>query len=235
MLEPNKRNAFLAGLSTAEYDATRRYLAPLKLRVGECLHYLAGSVEDVVFPHSGLVTLNMPLRDNPGAAAALIGRDGIVGALAALARTPAASNAVVHIGGQASRLSAPSFRNLLDQNPSLHRHVARYTLASIAQVQQNVACNAVHPLEARICRWLLAIQAQCPGEKVALTQSTLAQMLGVRRTTVTQGVGRLEILGAIKCHRGYIQIIHPDDLERRSCECHRILNACVSKLLASFS
>jgi Mn-dependent DtxR family transcriptional regulator len=102
----------------------------------------------------------------------------------------------------------------------------------VAQSQQNALCHAVHPVEARICRWLLAIQSRCAGDKVPLTQSTLAQMLGVRRTTVTLVAGRLEALGVIRCHRGYMQIIDQDELEHRSCECHSMLNGYVTKLLA---
>lgn len=234
MLGPaNEKNAFLSELSTAEYGALRSHMAPLELRVGHCLHYLGDSVEEVVFPHSGLVAMSMPLRDNPGAAAALIGRDGLIGALPALAGAPAASDAVVHVAGQASRMSTASFRAVLDQNPSLRRRVARYTHALVAQSQQNALCHAVHPVEARICRWLLAIQARCAGERVTMTQSTLAQMLGVRRTTVTLVAGRLEALGVIRCHRGYMEIVDQHELEQHSCECQSMLNGYVSRLLTT--
>ena len=234
MLGPtSEKNAFISELSAAEYAALRSHLAPLELRLGQCLHYLGDSVEEVVFPHSGLVAMSMPLRDNLGAAAALVGRDGIVGALAALAAAPAASDAVVHIAGHASRMSAAAFRQMLDQNPLLRRRVARYSHAMVAQSQQNALCHAVHPVEARICRWLLAIQARSAGDKVPLTQSTLAQMLGVRRTTVTLVAGRLEALGVIRCHRGYMQIIDQHELEQHSCECHSLLNGYVNKLLAA--
>jgi CRP-like cAMP-binding protein len=226
------KNAFLSELSAAEYGALRGHLAPLELRVGHCLHYLGDPVEEVIFPNSGLIAMTMPLRDNPGAAAALVGRDGIVGAIAALAAAPAASDAVVHIGGQASRLSAAAFRYVLDENPSIRRRVARHAYAMMAQSQQTALCHAAHPVEARICRWLLAIQGRCAGDRVPLTQSTLAQMLGVRRTTVTLVAGRLEAAGVLQCHRGYMQIVNQDELERRSCECHALFNGYISKLSA---
>jgi CRP-like cAMP-binding protein len=227
------KNAFLSELSAAEYGALRSHLAPLELRVGQCLHYLGDAVEEVVFPNSGLIAMTMPLRDNPGAAAALIGRDGIVGAIAAVAAAPAISDAVVHIGGQASRLSAAAFRHVVDENPSIRRRVARYANAMIAQSQQTALCHAAHPVESRICRWLLAIQGRCAGDRIPLTQSTLAQMLGVRRTTVTLVAGRLEAAGVLKCHRGYMQIVNQDELKRRSCECHGLFNGYINKLLAS--
>jgi CRP-like cAMP-binding protein len=229
---PSEKNAFLSAISAAEYAALRNDLAPLDLRGGRTLQYLGEPVDDVIFPHSGLIAMSMPLRDNPGAAAALIGRDGMVGALAVLAGAPASADAVVHISGQASRISAAAFRQVLDQHPSLRRRVARHSHALVAQSQQNALCHAVHPVEARICRWLLTIQARCAGDKVPLTQSTLAQMLGVRRTTVTLVAGRLEAAGVIRCHRGYMQIVDQHELEHRSCECHAMLNGYVTKLLA---
>lgn len=226
------KNAFLSELSAAEYGVLRSHLAPLELRVGQCLHYLGDQVEEVVFPNSGLVAMTVPLRDNAGAAAALIGRDGIVGAAAAMASAPAACDAVVHISGQASRLSAAAFRYVLDENPSIRRRVARYSYGLIAQLQQTALCHAAHPVESRICRWLLAIQGRCAGDRVPLTQSTLAQMLGVRRTTVTLVAGRLEAVGVLKCHRGYLQIVNQQELERRCCECHAHFSGYMGKLLA---
>jgi CRP-like cAMP-binding protein len=225
------KNAFLSELSDAEYGELRSHLAPLELRVGQCLQHLGDQVEEVVFPNSGLIAMTMSLRDNPGAAAALVGRDGIVGLFGALAEAPAACDAVVHIGGQALRMSAAAFRSVFDKNPSIRRRVARFGYAMIVQSQQTALCHAAHPVESRICRWLLAIQERCAGERIPLTQSTLAQMLGVRRTTVTLVAGRLEAVGVLKCHRGYMQIVNQGELESRSCECHALLNRYIDKLV----
>ena len=68
-----------------------------------------------------------------------------------------------------------------------------------------------------------------------LTQATLAQMLGVRRTTVTLVAGRLEVAGVIKCHRGYIQITSQEQLERVSCECYAYVKACLAGLSSTLN
>ena len=228
-----ERNAFLSALSTAEFAALRSHFAPFDLRVGECLHYRGDRVDHVVFPLSGLVAMTMPARENGGAGVILIGRDGLVGAFAAEASAPATCDAEVHISGQGLRVSAPAFRHILEQNPSIRRHAARFDSAMMAQAQQTALCHAAHSVEARICRWLLEVEARSDSSKVPLTQSTLAQMLGVRRTTVTLVAGRLEAAGVIKCHRGYIQIISKEQLERSSCECYGHVSAYVAKLLAT--
>lgn len=233
LAQAHERNAFLSELSAAEFAMLRTHLVPLELRVGDRLEHLGTVVEDVIFPHAGLVAMTVPLRENPGAAAALIGRDGLVGAIAAAASAPATCNAEVHIGGPASRLSAAAFRYVLDQSPTIRRRLARYTSVLLAQLQQTALCHANHPVEARICRWLLDVHQRCGDSKVPLTQSTLAQMLGVRRTTVTLVAGRLEAAGVLYCRRGYMQIVNQDDLERHSCECFAHLRSYTAKILAA--
>jgi CRP-like cAMP-binding protein len=215
-----ERNAFLSELSAAEAAILRTHLVPFELRVGDRLHRVGAMVENVVFPHSGLVAVIMPLRGNIGAAAALIGRDGMVGAIAAAAAVSATADADVQIAGQASRMSAMAFRYVLDQSPTIRRRVARFTSAMLSYAQQTALCHANHPVEARICRWLLEVLDRSGSPKVPLTQSTLAQMLGVRRTTVTLVAGRLEAAGLLNCRRGYMQIVAREQLEKHSCECY---------------
>jgi CRP-like cAMP-binding protein len=218
--QAHEKNAFLSELNPPEFAMLRTHLAHFEMRVGESLHYFGDLVEDVVFPHSGLVALTMPLHDNPGAAAMLIGREGIVGAVPATAAAPATSDAEVHIGGAASRIPAADFRYIVDQSLAIRQRLARFTNAMLAHAQQTALCHANHSVEARICRWLLEVQDRSGSSKVPLTQGTLAQMLGVRRTTVTLVAGRLEAAGVLKCRRGYVQIMSQQELARHSCECY---------------
>jgi CRP-like cAMP-binding protein len=220
MMQPSDRNLFLSVLPAPESVLLQSHLAPCELRLGDCLHYIGEPIEDVVFPNSGLVALTVPQRDDAGPGVILIGRDGIVGGFAATASAPATCDAEVHIAGQALRMPASAFRDLLDQNAIIRRIAARFDTAMLAQAQQTVLCNAAHAVEARICRWLLEIQDRCGDGKVPLTQSTLAQMLGVRRTTVTLVAGRLEAMGVLHCRRGYMQIVSHAELERHSCGCY---------------
>ncbi|MGB6536445.1 MAG: Crp/Fnr family transcriptional regulator [Xanthobacteraceae bacterium] len=205
---------------------------PFELRVGERLHSQGDCVDDVIFPHSGLVTLTMPFRGISGAGVILVGRDGIVGGFAAAA-VPATCDAEVRIGGQAARIAATAYRDILDQNLSIRRYAARFDSAMMAQAQQTALCHAAHSVEERICRWLLEVQHRSGSSAVPLTQNTLAQMLGVRRTTVTLVAGRLEAAGVIKCHRGYVQIMDQAELERHSCECYSRVRTYLAQLFAA--
>jgi CRP-like cAMP-binding protein len=235
MLEgPHQRNAFLNALSASDLAALRSHLAPFDLRVGSILHDIGDRIDDIVFPQSGLVAMSIPLKDEAGAATTLIGRDNLIGGLAVV-EAPAHTKAEVHIGGQASRMSATAFRYVLDQHPNIRRLVALFDVASAMQAHWTSVCNAVHPVEARFCRWLLEIHDRIDNGNIALTQSTLSQMLGVRRTTITLVAGRLEAVGAFTCRRGYITVTRRAELEQRSCECYSQFKGQTARLFAGAS
>jgi CRP-like cAMP-binding protein len=192
--QPWDRNAFLAELSPSDYDLFRPHLTGFKLGRGERLQDFGQSIDHVVFPHDGVVAMTMPVRDG-GGGAILVGRDSIVGAVGAAAAAPALCDAEVYIPGGAARMSASAFRRVLDQSPAIRRLTACYTAALMMQVHQTALCNAAHPVERRISRSLLEVLDRGSGFDVHLTQSTLAQMLGVQRTTVNLAAGRLETAG----------------------------------------
>jgi CRP-like cAMP-binding protein len=229
------RNSFLSGLSVSEFALLGSHLTSFDLRVGDRLQEDGSRIEHVIFPHSGLVAMTISLRDGTGAGVILVGRDSMVGGFAAAACAPALGDAEVHIAGQASRISVSAFRNVLDQSPAIRRVAARFDSAMMAQSQQTALCNAAHSVEARICRLLLEIHDRGDGNRVPLTQNTLAQTLGVRRTTVTLAAGRLEAADALSCRRGYVQISNREELERRSCECYAHAKGYVTRLFAGTS
>jgi CRP-like cAMP-binding protein len=230
--QPTDRNAFLAELSPADYELFRPHLTSFNLTVGDRLQGLGAVVEQVVFPHGGLVAMTMPLRNGSGGGAILVWRDGFVGGFGAAATAPAMCDAEVYIGGRAARVSASAFRYVLDQSLVARRLAARHNAALMVQAHQTALCNAAHPVEARIARWLLEVLDRGGDFDVPLTQSTLAQMLGVQRTTVNLAAGRLEAAGVINCRRGYVQIARREQLERHACECYRNVKTYVSRLFA---
>jgi CRP-like cAMP-binding protein len=176
--EPRERNRFLAALDAADFEWLRPHLSPYELRVGKRLFYSGDEVEEVIFPHSGLVALTMPSPEESGALALMVGLDGVVGGSAAAADAPASCDAEVHIAGEGSRLLASFFRRALDEQPGIRRTAARFDNLMLAQALQTALCNASHPVEARICRWLLEIHDRISNDRVPVTQSTLAHARG---------------------------------------------------------
>ena len=218
--QPCDRNYILSELSELEFELLRLHLTSCDLRVGDRLHDSGKRVDQVIFPHSGLVAMTVSLRDGFGAGM-IVGRDGIVGGFAAAAAAPATCDADVYIAGRASRVSARVFRYVLERNPAIRHLAARFDSAMMVQTQQTALCNATHSAAARVCRWLLEVQDLSDDSRIPLTHSSLARMLGVQRTTVTLVAGRLETLGALTCRRGYMDIRSRAALERHSCECYK--------------
>jgi CRP-like cAMP-binding protein len=225
-------NWFLSELSSSEAAVLRPHLTSFDLKAGDCLHCYGDPIDKVIFPHSGLMVLTMPLHETAGAGLALMGREGVVGGFAAGASAPATTDCEVLIAGRASRMSASAFRHALEQNPGIRRLAARFDFAMLTSIQQTALCNAVHKVEGRICRWLLEMLDRNDSNRIPLTQQSLAVLLGVRRTTVTLVAGGLETDGALHCRRGHLQIVARDELERRSCECYTNARHFMERLFA---
>jgi CRP-like cAMP-binding protein len=225
-----KENAFIAALPAAECTLVTKHLLPFDLQVGQRLHGAGDIDADVIFPHSGLIALVVRGQSDGAAGVALVGRDGVVGGFTASMSVPASSDAEVHIAGRATRMAAPVFRELVDCHPTIRRLAARFDCAMIAQSQQTAYCNTVHPVEARVCRWLAEILDRSDEAWVPLNQAALAEILSVRRTTITLVVGRLEAAGVLRWRRGYADILDRAELGRRSCGCYAHMRGYVRRL-----
>ncbi len=218
ILQTTECNSFLRGLPQPEMAALRLHLVPLRLRAGDLLHDFAAPVQRVVFPHSGVVALGIPGPGGTGPGI-LVGREGLIGGFTAASGCPATCAAEVRIGGEAHCIPAGAFRDLVEDCPRIWRQLAIHEIATLVQVQQAALCHASHSVEARVCRCLLEIRDRIGSDRVPLTQSVLAQMLGVRRTTITLVAGQLEKTGALQCFRGFMVIRSAELLKRYCCDC----------------
>jgi len=138
-------------------------------------------LQHVYLPHSGVVSMMVSLSEGQTVEVAMVGRDGVIGAAAAVDAGPALTDAVVVVPGAASVLKAENLRAAADQSGVLRKHLARHEQALLVQAQQSAACNASHSVEARLSRLLLRARDLCDSEGLPLTQEFLAQMIGVRR------------------------------------------------------
>lgn len=226
------RNLFLSSLSPSDHRLLEPYISHVELHPGSYLHRKGRTIEHIFFPHTGLIMLAGSLENCTMRDIAVVGREAIIGGFAALAGAPAISDAQVHMGGSAARMPVDAFMAALELSSEIRRLAARCEIATVAQAQQSALCNAAHSVEARICRWLLEIADRCDGERLPLTQSELASMLGVRRTTITLVAGKLQMQGAIKCGRGHVHIADRAMLEQGSCECYAQVKSYASRLFA---
>jgi CRP-like cAMP-binding protein len=221
-LEHGRFNRFLATLPPHDFSLLAPYLRTLALDCGVMLHDVGEQVERVYFPHTGMVSLVAVMRSGATVETAAIGRGGVIGASAGLGASTAMARAVIQLPGTASWLSASHFHAAALQSQAIRDLIVRYNDLLLAQVQQSVACNALHPMEARLCRWLLQAQDCMDGNALPLTQELLGQILGVRRTTVTIAAQLLQSAGLIQYRRGLIRIVDRPQLLELSCECYAV-------------
>ena len=150
----------------------------------------------------------------------MTGRDGVVGAAAALNGRVSFNRAIVQISGQSLVCDLEDFKIVAKENPQMLSLIASHEQALFAQAQQSAACNATHNLESRLARWLLRAADLRGGDELHLTQEYIAEMLGVRRTSVTVVARTLQQAGMIKYTRGRIKIMDHAALHDTACECY---------------
>jgi CRP-like cAMP-binding protein len=197
----------------------------LTLARGALLFNNGERIERVYFPHGGMVSLQVTTEQGNMIETGTIGREGAVGLQTAFGMRVAFSRASVQIAGRFSVISAERLELAANQHPEIKDLAFRYTEAQWAEAQQIAACNAVHTADARLCRWLLQAAERVDYGDVPLTQEMLADMLGVRRTTVTLLAQELQERGIVSYSRGHIKVIDRTALEQRACECYRVLKS----------
>jgi CRP-like cAMP-binding protein len=213
-------NRLLASLRPADFELLRPQLKPFQL-VHEDLLFDAGDPVDwVYFPHSGVISLVVGLADGQRIETAMIGRDGVVGASTALDGRVALNTGIVQVAGEGSILDVETLRSLAERSAEFRTALMRHEQTLLAQAQQSAACNASHTVEARLSRWLLWTRDLSGSDTLGLTQEFLAQMLGVRRTSVSLVANTLQNAGLIRYRRGRIEITDLDGLRAASCECY---------------
>jgi len=222
-LEHGRFNRFLATLPPHDFSLLAPHLRTAPLERGMMLHDVGEKIEHVYFPHTGMVSLVVVMQSGATVETATIGRAGAIGARAGLGAQSTFARAIVQLPGTAAMLSAAQFHAAASQSQGIRELVVRYNDLLLAKIQQSVACNALHTLEERLCRWLLQTHDCMDGDVIPLTQEFLGQMLGVRRTTVTIAARLLQSAGLIRYRRGHIQILDRKALEDIACECYAVV------------
>ncbi len=224
-------NRLLASLPPAELESLRPHLKPFDMVQGDPLFDAGDPLSWVYFPHSGVISLVVSLDDGRIIEAAMVGSDGVVGGSAALDGKVALNRGIVQIEGAASILDVATLRKAAERSVSFRTTLIRHEQALFAQAQQSAACNASHTVEARLSRWLLRSRDLAGGNTLLLTQEFVAQMLGVRRTSVSLVANTLQSAGLIRYRRGRIEITDLEGLRAQSCECYGRVKAHYDRLL----
>ena len=177
----------------------------------------------VYFPTTGIVSLVAAFESGETLQVGLTGRDGLAGAVGLPVADAMPCDGVVLIAGVAYRIDIGLFRQAVRNFEPLSVAVASYAHLLLVRSMQMQLCNAFHPVEQRLTRWLLTVSHLLASADIPLTHELLATVLGVRRPTVTLAVGSLQRAGLIEEKRGRITILDHTRLEAACCYCYRLM------------
>lgn len=166
-----------------------------------------------------MVSMIVELQDGRSVEVTSVGREGAVGGIVSCGNIPAFTRAEVMVAGPAARVPMATIEEAKERSAHLRNLFCRYSDFLLAQIMQTVACNSFHPIEARAARWLLTAHDRA-GDRLELTQESLAGLLGVQRTTVNAVARELQDEGLITTRRGIIEVHDREGLMRRTCECY---------------
>jgi CRP-like cAMP-binding protein len=215
---PHASNFLLGHLAPAMLARLAPHLSVVELTGGEVLAEPHEHIQRVYFPHSGIISCIVELADGSTIETGMIGNDGVFGACHALDDKVSLNLVTTQIAGKASAILPERLRSLANELPDFRALLIKYEQFFLAQVQQTAACNAVHDIEARTCKWLSRMH-DLVGPDLLLTQEFFARMMGVRRTSVTTVAGALQGAGLISYSRGRLHIIDIEQIRKRACEC----------------
>lgn len=234
-----RENHLLAALPAAELEHLSSHLELIKLPLNAVLHESGDKLRYIYFPTTAIVSLLYTLENGASTEVAMVGNEGIVGVALFMGDAIMPNQAVVQNAGYAYRLGVHKLIQEFDRsrgrrNGTLHRLLLSYTQMLITQMGQTAVCNQHHSVEQQLCRWLLLSLDRLHSSELVITQELIASMLGVRRESVTEAVGRLQQAGLLKCSRGHIMVLNRPGLERRSCECYQIVKVESDRLSSPF-
>jgi CRP-like cAMP-binding protein len=225
------QNRLLAALPRDQYVRLLPHLERVPLPLREILYDANGPISHVFFPLNGVVSLVILMEGGIILEVGTIGNEGMVGTPVFLGSVSSPTRAMSQVAGEALRMEVKIFQKEMRRRGPLHDLVQRYTQTMINQISQSTVCNNRHSVEKRMCRWLLMSHDRVGTDEFGLTQEFLAQMLGVRRPTVTAVAGTLHKAGLITYHRGTMTVLDRKGLEAAACECYQVVTEELDRLL----
>jgi CRP-like cAMP-binding protein len=214
-------NQLLTRLPAAERKRVVARMRPAKLEFKQVLYKARAPITTVYFPNSGTASAITVMEDGSAIEVATIGKEGVVGLSVLLGGKTSPNEVIIQIAGDALAMDADVLEQEAAQDSPLRRLLLLYSTAYQTQVSYSVACNGLHAIQQRCCRWLLMTHDRMDSDSMPLTHEFLGVMLGVRRASVTEVLGPLHEMGLVNNSRGTIKVVDRDGLEKLACECYR--------------
>jgi CRP-like cAMP-binding protein len=216
-------NQLLGALETASRKRIDPHLEPIKVRLGDIVCEAGGLLKHAYFPEGAVLSLLTVLENGSAIETANIGREGAFGLFAAMYSRVSFNRCLVQLVGGMVRCPIELLQSEFKRSEHVRDLFVSYSETLLSQVQQTVACNAMHTTEEKMCRWLLMMHDRAEGEVLTYTHEFLSHMLGANRKSVTLAALSMQAAGLISYRRGKIQILDRPGLEKASCECYAIV------------
>jgi CRP-like cAMP-binding protein len=226
-------NRLLDQLPKEEYERLMPLLELVPLAAKQNLYGVNDPIRHVYFPKTGMVSVVILLEDGRQVESGTVGNEGLVGLPVVLGVGFSTHRVMCQVPGASLRLPASQFTEAIKHNPQLYSLLQRYVAASLRTTAQIVACNALHPVLERLCRWLLMIHDRVATGAFPITQEFLAEMLGVRRQTISIIAGTLQKAGLVSYRRGVVRILNRKGLEECACECYETMKTSYDQIVDS--
>ncbi|RYZ86678.1 MAG: Crp/Fnr family transcriptional regulator [Moraxellaceae bacterium] len=227
------QNHLLAALSKPEIDRLTARLELVTLKLGESIYEPGQPLNYAYFPTTSIISLQYVMESGASAEAAGVGNEGMIGVPLFLGGNTTPSAAVVQTAGHAYRLERSILKAEFNCAGLMQRLLLRYAQALMTQMFQTAVCNRHHSVEQQLCRWLLFTVDRIPTGELVMTQELVANMLGVRRESVTEAAGSLQNSECIRYRRGHIAVLDRRKLEVRVCECYQVVRKEMDRLLTN--
>lgn len=227
----NSKNRLLAALPKEEYERLLPNFELISLEFKQMLYVPNEPIEYIYFPENGVVSLITIMENGESIEVGTVGNEGMVGLPIFLGATTIPGEAFSQVPGSAMRMKAEVFRREVIPGSVIYGLLQRYTQALFNQISQSTACNRLHSIEERFCRWMLMTQDRVGSNEFTMTHEFLGQMLGVRRASVSVTAAVLQKAGIIQYSRGKMTITDSPQMENIACECYGIIKTEYDRLL----
>jgi CRP-like cAMP-binding protein len=225
------RNRLLALLPRDDFERLRPHLSPIVLTAGQAIYDSGRPADWIYFPTTAVVSFVHTTESGATTEVGLVGNEGVLGLALLLGAKSLPDGAIVQIAGGALRSRGKVVADEFWRGGAFQRLLLRYLQALMTQISQTAACNQLHSVEQRLCRWLLLCVDRVEADELTMTQEFLAGMLGDRRESVTLAAGNLQSLGLIQYARGRVSVLDRAGLEARACECYQVVRSEIARLL----
>lgn len=226
-----EQNHLLAALPAAVFALLASHLELVAMPLGQLVYGPGRPLLHAYFPTTAIVSLHYVTQSGASTETAGVGNEGVVGMALFMGGDTTPSSAMVQTAGHAYRLECSVLKAVFAQVPQVRDPLLRYTQALMTQVCQTAVCNRHHSIDQQLSRWLLLSADRVPERELVVTQELIAGLLGVRRESITEAAGKLQLAGCIRYRRGHIAVLDRAGLESRACECYGVVRREWSRLL----